>query len=381
MSQIYLDYNATTPVHPRVFEVMRPHLTEVFGNPSSPHEQGREARRAVDRARDQVAAFLGCSPDEIIFTSGGSESNNHAIKGASFALRGRGNHIVTSRVEHPAVDNVCRFLEGEGFQTTYVPVDEHGLVDPDRIAENLRDETLLVSVMHANNEVGTVQPIDAIARAVKRKGLLVHTDAAQSAGKIPVRVDDLDVDLLSLAGHKLYAPKGIGALYVRQGVELTPLIHGAGHESGRRAGTENVAYIAGFGMACELAGRELDAHARRVRALRDRFHEAVRKKLPQVRLNGHPSKRLPNTVSLSFPGYNAAELIEAFEGLAVSAGAACHGSSVEPSKVLKAMEVPLEFAAGTIRFSLGRFTTEDEIDRASRIVVDALDRIRPTYPG
>lgn len=378
MDPIYLDYNATTPLDPAVVEAMRPYLESQFGNPSSSHAYGVRARQAVEAARQQVARMLGASPDEIIFTSGGSESNNLAIRGAAHALRAKGNHIVTSAIEHPAVSEVCRYLESHGFRISVVPVDGTGLVDPADVAKAMTPATILVTIMHANNEVGTIQPIRAIADIAHRNGAWMHTDAAQSVGKIPTRVDELGVDLLSVAGHKLYAPKGVGALYVRTGVKLEKLIFGANHERGWRAGTENVLEIVGLGMACELASQQLDERGPRLRALRDRLHEGIAVRLPQVRLNGHPELRLPNTLSLSFPGIEAAAILAELTEVAASAGAACHADEVILSETLKAMDVPVDQAMGTIRFSTGVFLTEAEVDRAVEATVRVVERLQPS---
>ncbi|HEY2123324.1 MAG TPA: cysteine desulfurase family protein, partial [Chthoniobacterales bacterium] len=360
--RIYLDFNATTPIAPEVASAISRALIEPFGNPSSEHWAGLPARQAVDKARAQVAAFLHCGSDEVVFTSGGSESNNHALKGVFFAQGGRGGHIVTTQIEHPAVLNPCRFLERLGASVTYVPVDRFGRVDPEDVRRALTPRTMLISVMHANNEVGTLQPISDIARIARERGILFHTDAAQSAGKIPVRVDELGVDLLSLAGHKLYAPKGIGVLYVRKGVALEPLIHGAGHESGRRAGTENILLEVALGAACELAQSWLEAKS--IRQLRDLFWELLQTKFgKQVVLNGHPTERLPNTLNVSFVGKIGSTILSSLQGVAASTGSACHSGSVELSPVLKAMKVSPEIGMGAIRFSLGRTTTREEIEQ------------------
>jgi len=377
MKPIYLDYNATTPIDPEVAEAMRPFLYEHFGNPSSAHWYGAQAKKAVELARRQVAGLLDCHPDEVIFTSGGSESNNHAIKGAAFARRSRGNHIVTSSVEHPAVIEVCRFLEGRGFRVTYLPVDGDGLVDPGDLERALTPQTTLVTIMHANNEVGTIQPIAELAALARARGALFHTDAAQSPGKIAVRVSELGVDLLSVAGHKLYAPKGVGALFARRGVRLEKQIHGADHEQNLRAGTENVLLIVGLGQACQIAGRDLERNAERMRTARDRLHAGLERELGPLRLNGHAERRLPNTLSLSFSGIEADTLLSEIDQVAASAGAACHSDAVELSPVLAAMAVPEEEAMGTIRFSTGRMTGDDEIDRAVEIVAAAVRRLRP----
>lgn len=364
MTPIYLDYNATTPIDPQVAEAMLPFLYRHFGNPSSSHTFGATARKAVEKARRQVAETLRCGTDELIFTSGGTESNNFAIKGAARAYRHSGNHIITSSVEHPAVTKVCKYLERQGYEVTYLPVDEYGLVDLEQVEEAITPQTILVTIMHANNEVGTIEPIADIADIAHHHGILVHSDCAQSIGKIPVWVDELKVDLLSVAGHKLYAPKGIGVLYVRTGVKLEKLIHGADHERNMRAGTENVMGIVGLGEACALINRDLAEHQEHLAKMRNRLEEGLRERFPEIRINGHPEKRLPNTASVSFPGLEANIILREITTVAASAGAACHSEGVEISSVLKAMHVPLEYAMGTIRFSTGRFTTAEEIDRA-----------------
>ncbi len=376
MRPVYLDYNATTPIDPRVSRAMLPFLHEHFGNPSSGHAYGLEARRALDNARTQVAKLLGSHPEEIVFTGGGSESNNYAIKGLAEANRARGNHIITSAVEHPAVTEVCRFLASRGFAATVLPVDEYGLVDPRSVEKALTPKTILISIMHANNEVGTVQPIREIAEIARSHGIPVHTDAAQSVGKMPVQVDDLGVDLLTVAGHKLYAPKGVGALYVRSGVLLEKLIHGAGHEMNRRAGTENVLEIVGLGEACAMIDEDLPRHAAHMREMRDRLALGIRERVSDIRVHGHPEKRLPNTLSVGFGGLEAGRFLSRLESVAASAGAACHGHDVHVSHVLEAMGVPLEFAMGTVRFSVGRFTTREEIDEAVTDVAHAAEELR-----
>jgi cysteine desulfurase NifS/selenium donor protein len=381
MKPIYLDHNATTPVAREAAEAMTPYLFEHFGNPSSSHSFGVATKHAVEAARAQVASLLGCRPSELVFTSGGTESNNYAVKGVVQAGRSRGNHVVTSAVEHPAIIEVCAWLEDQGFRVTLLPVDRHGLVDPSDLEQAMTSETLLVTIMHANNEVGTIQPIAELAGIAHRHGALMHTDAAQSLGKLPVKVDDLGVDLLSVAGHKVYAPKGIGALYIRTGVELAPLIHGAGHESGRRPGTENVLEIVGLGKACQVAGRDLESDVAHFRAMRERLHKGLVRELGDevVRLNGHPEQRLPNTLSLSFRGVEANTLLsEIGEQVAASAGAACHADEVEVSSVLEAMRIPVEWAMGTVRFSVGRATTAEQIDQAVDIVSTAVRRLLPT---
>lgn len=374
---VYLDYNATTPVHPDVAAVMRPFLDTDFGNPSSSHYFGIAAREAVDRARQNAAQMLGCSENEIVFTSGGTESDNYALKGYAWANRDKGNHIITSAIEHPAILNVCRYLETKDFEVTYVPVDRFGMVDPDVVANSIRDDTILISIMHANNEVGTIQPIREISDLARSRNIVLHTDAAQSIGKISCRVADLGVDMLTVAGHKLYGPKGVGALFVRAGISLEPLLHGAGHEQGRRASTENVMEIAGLGMACALIEQAGTEKQQQLLRLRDRLFEQLSAKVPDLRLNGHPGLRLPNTLNISFAGINASELMaELRDKVAVSAGAACHDNSVEISHVLQAMGVPPDWAAGTIRFSVGTPTTETEIDTAAASVADAVEKLR-----
>ena len=377
MEGIYLDYNATTPIDPAVAEAMLPYVHGLFGNPSSGHAFGLAARAGVDVARQQVAGMLGCSEDDLIFTSGGTEANNHAIKGVAGAHRERGNHIITSEVEHPAVTEVCRFLEAQGFRTTCLPVDEHGMVDPRQVEEAITPETVLITIMHANNEVGTIQPVAEIAEIARRRGVLLHSDCAQSIGKIPVNVNDLGVDLLSVAGHKLYAPKGIGALYIRPGVQLEKFMHGASHEGNRRAGTENVILMAGLGQACELIERNLPDYAAHMAAMRDRLEQGILASGHDVRVNGHPTQRLPNTCSIGFRGREADRILANLPTVAASAGAACHSDQVELSHVLEAMRVPAEYAMGTLRLTVGRYTTEDEIDRALAEITGVVAQLSP----
>ncbi|MCB0821330.1 MAG: selenide, water dikinase SelD [Bacteroidales bacterium] len=376
MTPIYLDYNATTPIDKEVANAMRPYLEEYFGNPSSVHTFGVTAKKAVIQAREQIAALIGANPDEIIFTSGGTESNNYAIKGAAFANREKGNHIITSSVEHPAVTEVCRYLEKEGFKITYIPVDEFGLVDASDIENAITPQTILISVMHANNEVGTIQPIEEIGKLAKKHNILFHSDAAQSLGKIDVNVEKMGVDLLSIAGHKLYAPKGIGALYIRRGVKLQKLIHGADHEMNLRAGTENVLEIVGLGKAAEIAYRDLQKNKQHFQNIRDQLFNGLIKKLPDIKLNGHPEKRLPNTLSISFPGVEANTLLAELTDVAASAGAACHTDSVDVSPVLEAMKLPVHFAMGTIRFSTGRHNTSDEIKKAVESIAEVVNKLK-----
>jgi len=359
--RIYLDYNASTPIDPAVAAAMKPFLDDHYGNPSSGHWAAATAKAALETARGQVAALLGCQSDEIVFTSGGSEANNLALKGVFFTLRDKGNHIITTQIEHPAIIEPCRFLERLGARVTYLPVDGTGRIDPDDLRRAITPRTILVSIMQANNEVGTVQPIEDCAWMAHEHGVLFHTDAAQSVGKIPTGVNELGVDLLSIAGHKVYAPKGVGALFVRRGISLEPLIHGAGHESGRRAGTESALLAVGLGKACELA-HDL-APMDRIRALRDHFWQSLQKKFGnRVTINGHPTHRLPNSLNVSFVGQIGAEILERLEGVAASTGSACHSGRIELSPVLKAMSIAPEVGMGAVRFSLGRTTTRDEID-------------------
>lgn len=372
---VYLDYNATTPLTEEVKAAMRPFLEEHFGNPSSQHFYGRITRQAVETARRQVAGLIRASTSEIIFTSGGTESNNLAIIGAAHAVGEKKRHIITSAVEHPAVSEVCRFLQTQGFEITTLPVDQYGMVAPGDLQAAVRPDTLLVSVMHANNEVGTIQPIRELADLAHAAGALFHTDAAQSAGKIPVVVDKLGVDLLSLAGHKLYAPKGIGALYLRKNIPLQRVTFGAGQEGGLRPGTENVLEIVGLGAAAQSARRDLAANMAHYSTLRDRLEAGLIAAIGQenVRINGHPRERLPNTLSISFKGLRAYELLENISSdVAASAGAACHTGQERTTGVLAAMGTPVEWAQGTLRLSVGHMTTPSEIDRAIQAITHAI---------
>jgi len=376
---IYMDYNATTPVAPEAAKAMIPYLYEHFGNPSSSHIYGLEARAAVEDGRSQVAELLNCKPSEVVFTSSGTESNNYAIRGAAQANINRGNHIITSEVEHPAVTEVCAWMETQGFKITVLPVDNFGMVDPSQLENCFTPKTILVSVMQANNEVGTLQPIETLARITHQHGALFHTDAAQAVGKVKVDVRELDVDLLSIAGHKLYAPKGVGALYIREGIELSKLMHGAGHEKGRRPGTENVLEIVGLGAACRMAFRDHNKIYAHLLKMGDRLHNGLKAALGSefTRLNGHPSDRLPNTLSLSFKNLAANEILaEIKEDVAASAGAACHADQVKISHVLEAMQVPVEWAMGTIRFSVGHSTTVEEINQATDVIVKAVRKLQ-----
>ncbi len=368
---IYLDYNATTPTDPRVAEAMRPYLTGFFGNPSSDHQAGREARQAVDQARNRVASSIGARSDEMIFTSGGTESNNLAFHGL-VAARG-GGHVITSAIEHPAVLEVVLAMESSrDIEMTIVGVDSRGRVDPAAIEQALRPDTVLVSLMLANNEVGTLQPVAEVAKLCRERGVAVHTDAAQAVGKVAVDVDELGVDLLSIAGHKLYAPKGVGALYVRRGVSIVPFAHGAGHERGLRPGTENVLEIVGLGMACELVEKELHEEIPRLRGLRDRLRGLLTERIPDLVEHGHPVHRLPNTLSVAFPGVEAAKVLSRLENdVAASAGAACHEGGAVLSHVLWAMGIEAETARSTLRLSVGRFTSDEDLEIGARRIADA----------
>lgn len=371
--RVYLDYNATTPLAPEVVAAMLPYLDEAYGNPSSLHWAGLPARDAVEIARSQVAALLCCDATEIVFTSSGTEANNQVIKGLFFSRRAAGKpvHVITSQIEHPAVLEPCRFIEGLGAEVTRLPVDGSGRVDPADIAASIHPHTALISIMHANNEVGTLQPILEISQIAHEHGILCHTDAAQTVGKIATEVEALGVDLLSVAGHKLYGPKGVGALFIREGVELEPLLHGAGHEAGRRAGTENVLAIVGLGAACELAQDWIDDD--QVRVLRDELWKRLQDQFgDRVVLNGHPELRLPNTLNVSFLGHHGYEILARLPNLAASTGSACHAGSTHISPVLEAMNTPHNVGLGAVRFSLGRTSTPNEIEAVVEMVAGCL---------
>ncbi len=373
---IYLDYNATTPIAPEVRDAMRPFLDRHFGNPSSSHAYGQTTAAAVEKARQQVASLLGCDPGEIVFTGGGSESDNMALVGRVWAAGVTNPHVITSVVEHPAILNTCKFLEDRGAHVTYLPVDSFGQVDPDDVRRSITGNTVVVSIMHANNETGTRQPIADIGTICNEAGIPFHTDASQSAGKIPTRVDALRVDLLTIAGHKLYAPKGIGALYIRSGIDVEPLIHGAGHESGRRAGTENVPYIVALGAAAELARASLATEEPRQRQLRDRLQALLEQDPGNVTVSGHPVERLPNTLNIRFSGIDGNQLLDATPGIAASTGSACHAGLSEPSPVLVAMGVDPVDAIGAVRLSIGRPTTQADVERAAHELSASAKRLR-----
>jgi cysteine desulfurase len=378
--RIYLDYAATTPLDPRVLEAMMPYMTEHFGNPNSIHSFGREARRAIDEAREKIAQLLNCQPSEIVFTSGGTESDNLALRGVAEAYRHKGNHIVTTVIEHHAVLRTCKALEDMGFFVTYLPVDEHGLVSPEQVAEAVNERTILVSVMHANNEIGTIEPIAEIVRAVreKRPDTMVHTDAVQTVGHIPVDIQELGVDLLSFSAHKFYGPKGIGGLFVRKGVRLVPQITGGGQERNRRSGTENVAAIVGMAKALELAVEEMPTELPRLQALRDELITGVLSRIPETRLNGHPTLRLPHNANFSFRGIEGEALLLQLDlnGIAASSGSACSSGSLEPSHVLLALGLDYELAIGSLRITLGRFTTREHILRLLDLLPEVVEKLR-----
>lgn len=386
MKKIYVDYSATTPVHPAVAEEMTRYITDNFGNPSSVHSFGRDTKKAIENAREKVALGIGAKPEEIVFTSGGTESDNIAIKGSAYANRAKGNHIITSAVEHHAVLDTCKALEKEGFRLTILPVDGHGLVSPESAARAISNETILISIMHANNEVGAIQPIQEIGKIAREKGVLFHTDAVQSMGKIPVNVDDLQVDLLSIAGHKIYGPKGTGALYIRQGARWQPVNQGGGQERGRRPGTENVAGIVALGKAVELAVMDMEREAIRLKGLRDKLIAGVMEKIPHVRLNGHPTLRLPNHANFSFEFIEGESLLLSLDmkGIAASSGSACTSGSLHASYVLLAMGIEDHIAHGSLRITLGSLNTEADIDYLLEVLPGLVERLRlisPLYQG
>lgn len=380
---IYMDCHATTPVDPRVLEAMLPCFTERFGNAASRHAYGWDAERAVDRAREQVASLIGASPKEIVFTSGATESNNLALKGATEFHREHGDHIVTQATEHRAVLDTCRALERRGYRVTCLPVDRHGRVSAEQVREALTDETLLVSIMAANNEIGTLQPIRDIGRVCKEKGVLFHTDATQGVGRVEIDVEEMGIDLLSLSAHKIYGPKGVGALYVRgrrSRARIAPQLDGGGHERGLRSGTLNVPGIVGLGEACEICGQEMSAEGERMRGMRDRLRDGVTGQLTGVYLNGHPEERLPGNLHLSFARVEGELLLMGLKEIALSSGSACTSATVEPSHVLRAIGVGDDLAHSSLRFGLGRFNTEEEVDYVIGRVVQEVTRLREMSP-
>jgi len=378
MKTVYLDHCATTPVHPDVLAAMLPFLRDSFGNPSSAHTLGKKAREAVEEARGKVAALIGANASEIVFTSGGTEADNLAIQGIARVRKDRGNHIVTSAIEHHAVLRACEYLARNGFTVTYLPVDHHGVVNPEAVNKALTDKTILVTIMHSNNEVGTIEPIGEIGRITAERGVAFHTDAVQSVGKVPINVKELQVDLLSIAAHKLYGPKGIGALYIKEGIRIDPIIYGGEQEKGMRSGTENVASIAGLGKACELAMETVAVRMDDIRKMSDAFQERISAALPDLVINGHPVSKLPNCLSVSVPVIMAEMIVRDLDarGIAVSAGSACTSHSVEISHVLAAMGLPKEIAQGTVRFSLGITNTPEEMEYAATAFVEVVDKLK-----
>ena len=382
MKKIYLDHAATTPTHPEVVAAMLPYFTDAFGNPSSIHSLGQESRAAVEESREQIARLIGAQSEEIIFTSGGTEADNYAIKGVTYANRHKRNHIITTSIEHHAVLEPCKFLKEQGFKVTYLPVDRNGLIDPEDARKAITDETILISVIHANNEIGTIEPISEIGRIAKEKGIYFHTDAVQTTGRIPVNVDELGVDLLAMSAHKLYGPKGVGALYIRRGTRIGSFMHGGSQERGRRASTENVPAIVGFGKAVEIAQKEMDGEMKRLVPLRDKLIQGLLERIDQIHLNGHPSQRLPNNVNVSvaFVEGESMGISLDLEGIAASTGSACTSDALEASHVLLAIGLPGELAQGSLRFSLGRDTTEEGIDRVLEVFPRIVARLRSMSP-
>ncbi len=386
MDKIYFDHNATTPVLDEVFDAMLPYLKEEWGNPSSIHWAGRVPKKAVEDAREKVAAFLGCSPVEIIFTSSGTESDNLGIKGLAYAKKKKGNHIITTKVEHPAVLKTCKYLEKEGFEVTYLNVDEEGMIDLGDLKESIRPETILITVMYANNETGVIFPVEEIGRIAKEHKITFHTDAVQAAGKIPIDTSSLDVDLLTISGHKLYAPKGVGALFVRRGTRLVPVIHGGHHERNRRGGTENVAGIVGLGTACEIATRDMEKERAHLEKITKRLENGIIERVPDIHINGGGSPRLMNTSNISFEFIEGESILLGLDmhQIAASSGSACTSGSLEPTHVLLAMGKTAELSHGSIRFSLGRTNTVDEVDLLIDVLPPIVERMRsmsPLYAG
>jgi cysteine desulfurase len=386
MKRVYLDHSATTPVHPEVLEAMLPYYGNTFGNPSSIHSFGQETKKVVDEAREKVALLIDADLSEIVFTGCGTEADNLALRGVAYANEAKGKHIITSSIEHHAIVNTCKYLEKKGFRITYLPVDKYGLVDPDEVKEAIKNDTILISIMYANNEVGTIEPISEIGAIAKDRGIYFHTDAVQAAGKIPVNVQDLKVDLLSMSAHKLYGPKGIGALYIRKGVRIVPLFYGGHQEDARRAGTENVPGIVGFGKTCEIALRDLQYQMDYLKALRDRLQAGIMEKLDYIHINGHPTQRLPNILNISFEFVEGESVVLNLdmEGIAASTGSACTSGSLTSSHILMSMGISHVIAQGSLRFSLGRENTKEEIDFTIKEVVEVVERLRsfsPLYPN
>lgn len=382
MRRVYMDHNATTPVHPEVLEAMMPFFKDQFGNSSSIHWAGRQVKKYLDEAREKVAALLNASPDEVIFTGCGTESDNMAIKGVAMGLKEKGNHIITTRVEHHAVLHTCQFLEKTGCEVTYLPVDSEGMIDLEELRRAIKNQTIMITIMFANNETGTVFPVEKIGEIAREKGVIFHTDAVQAVGKLPIDLKQMAVDILSLSGHKLYSPKGIGAQYIRTGTKLAPLIHGGSQERSRRAGTENIPYIVGLGKASEIAQRDFAKRRAHLLTLRDRLQQEIIRRIPEVKLNGHPTKRLPNTLNMSFLFIEGESLLLNLdmEGIAVSSGSACTSGSLEPSHVLLAMGIPHEIAQSAIRFSLGWANTEEDVDYVLQVLPAIVQRLRDMSP-
>jgi cysteine desulfurase len=382
MRNIYLDHNATTPVHPEVLEAMLPYLKEKFGNASSIHSFGREAKVALEDAREKVAKLFNCAPSEIYFTSGGTESDNLAVKGVAFANRNKGKHVITSSIEHHAVLESCKYLQKEGFETTFLLVDKYGFVDPDELGKNIKNDTILVTIMHANNEIGTIQPIEELARITKEKGIYFHTDAVQSAGKLSLNTEKMPIDLASISGHKIYGPKGVGAIYIRKGVRITPLAHGGHHERSRRAGTENIPGIVGLGKAAEIALRDMEKLHQHLKSLTETFLKKLNEKIMDISLNGHPEKRVPSTLNISFKGVEGESIILSLDmkGVAVASGSACTSGSLEPSHVLSALGIDPAIAQSSIRFSFGRENTLEDVDHVCEVLPEIIERLRSMSP-
>jgi len=388
MRRVYLDYAATTPTHPKVVEAMIPYFSDKFGNPSSLHRFGQEAKAAIEQAREKVARLIGAKPEEVVFTSGGTEADNFALEGVAFAHEARGRHIITSAIEHHAVLECAEFLKKRGFQITYLPVDKYGLVDPAKVAEAITDKTILVSIMHANNEVGTIQPIAEIAKVIKARSqalgirIYFHTDAVQTVGHLPLKVEELGVDLLSMSAHKLYGPKGVGALYIRKGTKITRFLHGGGQENGRRSSTENVPGIVGFGVAAEIAEQEMEKENKRLMELRDQLIKGILENIPDSQLNGHPGLRLPNNVNVSIKYVEGESMLLNLDmqGIAASTGSACSSGSLEPSHVLLALGLSHELAHGSLRFTLGRYTSEEDIATVLKVLPEIVYKLRAMSP-
>ena len=379
---VYMDYNATTPTDIRVLKEMEPFFCERFGNPSSIYEIARENRKLIEKARENVARLIDAEPDEIFFTSGGTESDNWAIKGVAFALRNKGNHIITSQIEHHAVLNTCKFLSKIGYEITYAPTDKYGIVDVEFIEKSIRKETILITIMHANNEIGTIEPVEEISKIAREKGIYFHTDSVQTVGKIPVSVKKLGVDMLSLSAHKFYGPKGVGAIYIKKGTKIEPYLHGGEQEKGKRAGTYNVPGIIGLGKAAEIAIEEMEEEMKKVKYLRDKLERGIIEKIPEVVINGHPENRLYNTLNLCVKYVEGESILLNldFEKIYASSGSACTSGSLEPSHVLLAIGIPPEIAHGSLRFSLGKYNEEKDVDKVLEVLPGIVEKLRKLSP-